>query len=91
LRIRHQAIVVNGSSASTMARMAVISSGPMAGVPASTSATPARARARAIATFSATVKATPGACSPSRNVVSKMMMRSFSDFFTGAILESSSR
>ena len=68
--MRHQAMVVSGSSASTMARIAVISSRPIAGVPASISGTPARASARAIATFSAVVKATPGACSPSRSVVS---------------------
>ncbi len=70
VRMRHQAIAVSGRPASTMARIAPISSGPMAGVPASSSVTPARARARAIATFSAAVNATPGACSPSRKVVS---------------------
>ena len=70
VRMRHQAIGVSGKSASTMARMAAISSCPIAGVPASISVTPARASARAIATFSAALNATPGACSPSRNVVS---------------------
>ena len=53
-----------------MARIAKISSRPIAGVPASISGTPARASARAMATFSAVENATPGACSPSRSVVS---------------------
>jgi len=53
-----------------IADIASTSSSPIAGVPASSSVTPARASARAIATFSSMEKATPGACSPSRNVVS---------------------
>lgn len=69
-RIRHQPMVVSGRPASTMARLAAISSLPIAGVPASILVTPARASACAIATFSSVVKATPGACSPSRSVVS---------------------
>ena len=53
-----------------MERSVSISSSPMAGVPASISGTPAAASASAISIFSLRVKATPGACSPSRSVVS---------------------
>src|SRR6516225_8366215 len=68
--MRHQAIVLAGKHSPTIALIAATSSGPIAGVPASISGTPAKASAFAIATFSPIVKATPGACSPSRSVVS---------------------
>jgi len=68
--MRHQAIAVGGRSSRTIALIAEISSAPIAGVPTSISDTPAKASTRAIATFSAIVNATPGACSPSRKVVS---------------------
>src|ERR1035438_3778864 len=53
-----------------MARRSARSSASMAGVPASSSGTPAADRADATAHFSAREKTTPGACSPSRSVLS---------------------
>src|SRR5208283_143009 len=47
---------------------------PMIGIPISNSGTPAWSSARAIASFSASVNATPALCSPSRSVVSFTMM-----------------
>jgi hypothetical protein len=56
-----------------MLLMQSISCSPMAGMPISISGTPALDKAVAISHFSATVKATPAVCSPSRSVVSLMM------------------
>jgi hypothetical protein len=46
----------------------------MAGMPISSSGTPAAASARAMASFSSTVNVTPAVCSPSRSVVSLTMI-----------------
>src|ERR1017187_8820605 len=70
--MRHQAMGTVVDSAQPMASISSISRGPMAGVPASISSTPARSRARAMASFSSRVNATPGACTPSRRVESLM-------------------
>src|SRR5579864_8079333 len=52
------------------------SPGEAAGKPASMMSTPSSARARATRSFSGRVMLQPGACSPSRSVVSKMRTRS---------------
>ena len=57
-----------------MARITSCSCSPMAGMPTSISGIPAAARAWAMASFSAAVNATPAVCSPSRRVVSLMVM-----------------
>src|SRR5208282_4730825 len=54
----------------TIARMSATASSPMAGVPISNSPSPASWSMRAMVNFSWRVNATPGACSPSRKVVS---------------------
>jgi hypothetical protein len=69
-RARHQPIARADRPSERTARMLSRSSSPIAGMPTSSSGTPAASRARAIANFSATVKATPAVCSPSRSVVS---------------------
>jgi len=53
-----------------IARISSISAAPIAATPTSISGTPARSRARAMASFSSSLNATPAACSPSRSVVS---------------------
>lgn len=57
-------------ASAAISRRISCSAGPMTGVPASISPTPAEMRARARRSFSSREKATPGACSPSRRVVS---------------------
>ena len=56
-----------------MACTAARSSGEAAGKPASMTSTPRRASARATSSFSAEVMEAPGACSPSRRLVSKIL------------------
>src|ERR1035438_4652874 len=77
--MRHQAIGSDLLNAPPMAAISWISRSPTAGVPASISSTPASSSARAIASFSSSVKATPGACSPSLSVESLTTMRDNSD------------
>ena len=72
---RHHTASRLGRPSRAMARIVSISSSPMAGVPTSSSAMPASARAAAIASLSPREKASPGACSPSRNVVSTSQVR----------------
>ncbi len=55
-----------------MPRTAFKSSGDAAGKPASMTSTPTRDNMRATSSFCAAVMVAPGACSPSRKVVSKM-------------------
>ena len=59
------------------------------GKPASMTSTPMSSSSSATMSFSSKLMVAPGHCSPSRNVVSKMMTRSFSDFFTGVMLANS--
>src|SRR5262245_21649829 len=65
-------------TSSAMRRTASKSSGDAAGNPASMTSTPSRDSARATSIFSSEVRAAPGACSPSRRVVSRMVMRRIS-------------
>jgi hypothetical protein len=58
-----------------ISRISSTSRSPMAGMPISISGTPAASSARAMASFSSSVKATPAVCSPSRRVVSLMVSR----------------
>jgi len=62
------------STSPAMALTASKSSGEAMGKPASMMSTPSLASWRAISSFSARFKVAPGACSPSRSVVSKMLM-----------------
>ena len=59
-------------TSAAMACTAARSSGDAAGNPASITSTPSRASARATSSFSAEVIDAPGACSPSRRLVSKI-------------------
>src|SRR5208282_4007752 len=65
-----QAVNRQGRLSPDRSRMTCRSSSPMAGMPTSSSGTPARASAAAISSFCRWLKATPAACSPSRSVVS---------------------
>jgi len=67
---RHQAVIRHPVRRLTIARRSARSSSSMAGVPASSSGTPTAAIAAAISSFSECEKTTPGACSPSRRVLS---------------------
>ena len=60
------------------------------GKPASMMSTPIVSSSSATSSFSSWVMVAPGHCSPSRNVVSKMTTRSFSDF-AGVVMEFSFR
>src|ERR1039458_3868836 len=73
--MRHQAIASAFDKALPTAAISSISRLPIAGVPASISSTPAASRASAIASFSSSVNATPGACSPSLSVESLITTR----------------
>lgn len=53
---------------------ALFSPSELIGVPASMESTPSLSNCLAISIFSSVVKDTPGVCSPSLNVVSKMRM-----------------
>src|SRR6266545_8221387 len=68
---RHSAAITEPFTDSAMRRTASNSPGDDAGNPASMTSTPSRASCSAISSFSAAVSAMPGACSPSRSVVSK--------------------
>ena len=68
---RHQATRVARRPAWARVRSTLRSPGPIAGMPASIWWTPAASNAVAIASFSRGEKTTPGACSPSRRVVSQ--------------------
>ena len=76
---RASAAMAGASSAAPtsaeMRRTASASPGEAAGNPASMTSTRSRASCLAIVTFSSTVSAAPGVCSPSRRVVSKTRMR----------------
>jgi hypothetical protein len=61
-------------TSSAMALTASKSSGEAMGKPASMMSTPSFESWRAISSFSALFSVAPGACSPSRSVVSKMLM-----------------
>ena len=56
-------------------RTASASAGDAMGKPASMMSTPSASSARAIVSLAGTSIENPGACSPSRSVVSKMMTR----------------
>ena len=71
---RFQVIKRAFSPSSTKARMPARSSSPMAGMPHSISPTPMESSMRAMAIFSRFEKTTPAVCSPSRRVVSSMIM-----------------
>ncbi len=62
------------STSFAMRRMASKSPGELKANPASITSTPSRANCRAIDTFSSTFMLAPGDCSPSRSVVSKMVI-----------------
>src|SRR3954470_2835372 len=69
---RARAAMTGPFTGSAISRTASNSSPPETGKPASMMSTFSRASCSAISTFSARVRAMPGACSPSRSVVSKM-------------------
>ena len=70
---RHRTMTRGTFASAQMRRTASTSRSETAGKPASTTSTPASARALAMATLSSTEKCTPGICAPSRRVVSEMM------------------
>ena len=67
---RHQAVNRQGSRSDATSRIAVRSASPVAGHPTSISSTPTAANASAIRSRSRSANTTPGACAPSRSVVS---------------------
>src|SRR5688572_26547926 len=69
---RASAAMVTPVTSCAICRTAAASPSDAAGKPASMTSTPRSARARATSSFAAAVRAAPGACSPSRRVVSKI-------------------
>src|SRR6185295_19033500 len=69
---RASAAIVTPVTSCAICRTAAASPSDAAGNPASIVSTPRSARARATSSFAAAVRAAPGACSPSRRVVSKI-------------------
>ena len=74
---RHHDRVLNLKPALTIVFILTISSCPIAGVPISSSGTPALSSNSAIRSFSFKLNTTPGACSPSRSVESIICMCRF--------------
>jgi len=77
-RHRASAQMTGRSSIFATSFTAFQSSGLEMGNPASMTSTRSRSRARATSSFSAVFMLAPGDCSPSRNVVSKIMISSIS-------------
>jgi len=72
---RHQAVSRAENFRATRARMSSHSACPMAGMPHSNSGIPRSLSALAICSLSSRENATPGACSPSRKVLSIIQTR----------------
>src|SRR5580693_9160289 len=75
VRQRASAAITGRRTARETCETASASAADAMGKPASMMSTPSASRARAIVTLSGTSIVNPGACSPSRRVVSKMTMR----------------
>ena len=73
--VRHRAAIDGPLTDSAIASTPAKSPSLAAGKPASITSTPSLASWTAISSFSDTDSAMPGACSPSRNVVSRMITR----------------
>ena len=73
--VRASAAMTGRRTASAIWRTASASAGDAIGNPASMMSTPSRSSACAMATFDGTSIEKPGACSPSRRVVSKTTTR----------------
>jgi hypothetical protein len=76
-RILDQTSSFAGNPNAAIAFISSLSTGPIAGMPISSSGTPKPASCVAITNFSASEKATPADCSPSLSVVSSMMIWRF--------------
>ena len=74
-RVRASAAMTGRRTAVAICRTASESAGEAIGKPASMMSTPSASSARAIASFAGTSIEKPGACSPSRSVVSKTVTR----------------
>src|SRR5262245_46031522 len=81
---RHSAAITEPLTTSAMRFTASSSPGDDAGNPASMMSTPSRPSCSAISSFSLAVRAMPGACSPSRSVVSKNRTSSGTGTTSGA-------
>src|SRR6266508_1162311 len=75
LRVRHSEATVGRSTGAATAFPPSKSPGDETAKPASITSTPSRSSCRAISAFSSGRRAMPGDCSPSRSVVSKIVMR----------------
>src|SRR5579875_3341622 len=73
--VRARAQITGPRTSRAMVATACDSAAELTGNPASITSTPRRASWRAISSFSGSVRLTPGDCSPSRSVVSKMATR----------------
>ena len=73
-RARARLQIVGPSTSCAMRRTASKSPGELYAKPASMMSTPSRASCLATITFSSTFMLAPGDCSPSRNVVSKILI-----------------
>src|SRR5262245_50348066 len=74
-RVRASAAMIGRRTSRATWRVAAESAGEAIGKPASMMSTPSASSARAIFNFDGTSIENPGACSPSRSVVSNTMMR----------------
>ena len=72
--VRHSEATVTFFAACATARTPSKSPGEEAAKPASMTSTPSRSSCSPISTFSSGRRAIPGACSPSRSVVSKIVI-----------------
>ncbi len=90
IRVMTDRLIHRGPDAEAISRTEAKSSGEAAGKPASSASTPRASSWRAMRRFSARFMEKPGACSPSRRVVSKICTTPASGMAgTGGLLEES--